>query len=346
VKTSSEKRPKVEILSLQWHLTDRCNWRCRHCYAEGYEGEEMSLPELKRVFLEYIDLLKKTGKKGRLNLTGGEPFIREDFLEFLEFISESREYLTRCSILTNGSLLTPAILKRIKEKTCVTGIQISIEGPEEINDAIRGKGSFEKILAAVSLVKESGIPTHLAATISRFNHKRIFELLDLLLIYDIPIILRRFVPMGSGKKEKESLLSPTELREVYLKASKLSQKYKLKFSKRMIFMTNICSSGLKYIEWTKGDFRICGIKRKEALTIMPNGDVYPCRLLPIKLGNTKENSLEEIYNQPYEDFVAKNKYDAVCNKCNLKNKCGGGAACIAYAIAGNPFARDPQCWKK
>jgi radical SAM protein with 4Fe4S-binding SPASM domain len=306
----------------------------------------MSLPELKRVFLEYIDLLKKTGKKGRLNLTGGEPFIREDFLEFLEFISQYREYLASCTILTNGSLLTAENLKKIKEKTCVTGIQISIEGPEEINDAIRGEGAFQKILAAVSLVKESGIPTHLAATISRFNHKQIFELLDLLLIYDISLTIRRFVPMGNGKKEKEALLSPMELREVYRKANELNQQYKLTSPREMIFTTTICSSGLKYIEWPEGDFRSCGIKRKEGLTIMPNGDIYPCRLLPIKLGNTKENSLEAIYNNAYEDFVVKNEYDAVCEKCELKEKCGGGAACLAYAITGNPFATDPQCFKK
>lgn len=346
MKKPTPKRPKVDLLSLQWHLTDRCNWRCKHCYAEGYEGEEMSLPELKRVFLEYIDLLKKTGKQGRLNLTGGEPFIREDFLEFLEFISGYREYLARCTILTNGSLLTPAILKHIKKKTCVTGIQISIEGPEEINDAIRGKGSFQKILTAVSLVKASGILTHLAATISRFNHKRIFELLDLLLIYDVPIILRRFVPMGNGKKKKDDLLSPLELREVYLRAAELNSKYKLKNSTRDIFDTNVCSSALQYAEWPNGNFHRCGARNKGSLAIMPNGDVYPCRLLPIKIGNTKQNSLAEIYNQPYEDFPLGGRYTTACEECGLKEKCSSGAACVAYSFHKNPFTRDPQCWKK
>lgn len=332
-------------LTLQWHLTDRCNFRCKHCYAETYENEELHLDALKRVFDEYIALLKKTGAQGRLNLTGGEPLLRQDLLDFLEYISQYKKYFKHCTLLTNGSLLTKNFLQALKKRApIVSGIQISIEGPEEINDEIRGKGSFEKILAAVSLVKQNEIPVHLAATISRMNYPQVLELVDLLLIYDVRMTLRRFVPIGGGKKEIAMMLKPRELRDFYIKVEKLNQKYRLK-NGNGVFKTNTCMSGLKYTQWPSGNFHSCGVRRMSIITIMPNGDVYPCRLFPNKIGNIKKQTLNKIYENDYKKLVTNMPRDKECPKCSVFEKCKGGASCISAAVTGNFFAKDPQCWK-
>ena len=343
---SSQSKNRPKNLTLQWHLTDRCNFRCRHCYAETYESEELSLNELKRVFDEYIALLKKMGARGRLNLTGGEPLLRKDLLDFLEYISPYKKHFKYCTLLTNGSLLTEKFLRAIKKRApIVTGIQISIEGPEEINDKIRGKGAFQKILRAISLVKQHEIPVHLAATISRMNYPQILELIDLLLIYDIRMTLRRFVPTGGGKREITAMLKPKELLDFYLKVEKLNRRFKLKNGNE-ILKTNTCVSGLKYAQWPSGKFKSCGVRRKSILTIMPHGGAYPCRLFPQEIGNVRKQTLKEIYEKNYEKLVSNRKIDTKCKQCEVFTKCKGGAGCVSAAVKGDFFARDPQCFKK
>jgi radical SAM protein with 4Fe4S-binding SPASM domain len=305
------------------------------------------LSELKRVFDEYIALLKKLGAKGRLNITGGEPLLREDLLDFLEYISRYKQYFRRCTLLTNGSLLTKKFLQAMKKRApIVSGIQISVEGPEEINDKIRGKGTFQKILQAVSLVKEHEISVHLAATVSHMNYPQILELLDLLLIYDIRMTLRRFVPIGGGKQEIAAMLKPEELRDFYIKVEKLNQKYRLK-NGNAVFKTDTCMSGLKYAEWPNSKFHNCDTakKNKSSLAIMPNGDVYPCRLFPQSIGNLRKQTLKEIYEKNYEKILRNGEIDMKCKKCEIFTKCQGGAGCISAAVTRNFFAKDPQCWK-
>ena len=333
------------FLALQWHLTNRCNLRCKHCYHETYEGDELPLDDLKRVFHEYLDLAKAHELSPALTITGGEPFVRDDLLDFLTYISAYKDELYRCSILTNGSFLTPALLKQIQEQApAVDGIQISLEGDEDSNDAIRGAGSFRKILQAASIVKKhSAIHIHFAATVTKLNHKKILTLADLLLTYDIPLALRRFIPIGQGADIQESLLNPTELRDFWRQARRLNEKYK-----KRIFLTKgpICTSSLQALDHPTESQSSCVVLDKQIITIMPNGDVYPCRLLPIRIGNVKEQSLSEMYEGPYNKFTDVTQQSNECQSCAVFGKCRGGAHCFSHAVTGDYYARDPQCWKK
>ena len=77
-------------LLLQWHITNRCNLRCAHCYQETYKGAESELSDLIEVLRQYEELLggwresrPETQIKGHITVTGGEPFVRGDFVELL-----------------------------------------------------------------------------------------------------------------------------------------------------------------------------------------------------------------------------------------------------------------------
>ena len=67
---------------VQWHLTERCNLRCRHCYQEGKASQEMSLAEIKPVVEEVAEMVQAWSDAYDLsftpsfNVTGGEPFLR------------------------------------------------------------------------------------------------------------------------------------------------------------------------------------------------------------------------------------------------------------------------------
>ena len=88
---------------IQWHLTNKCNLRCEHCYQDDYsQSSELSLDELKTVAEKINYTLGKWGKEGRIGVTGGEPFLRNDFFNFLEFL-EQQSHIKKIGIMSNGS---------------------------------------------------------------------------------------------------------------------------------------------------------------------------------------------------------------------------------------------------
>ena len=84
----------------QWHITERCNLRCAHCYQEDYQATELPFQKLIEITKQFKALLDTLGRqtgvnqsRGHINITGGEPFIRRDFLDLLEFFTSCREWL-------------------------------------------------------------------------------------------------------------------------------------------------------------------------------------------------------------------------------------------------------------
>lgn len=86
---------------------------------------------------------------------------------------------------------------------------------------------------------------------------------------------------------------------------------------------------------------------KLLLTLMPNGDIYPCRRLPVPVGNIKETTLSKVFfdngflkNLRNPSFIAQD-----CISCKSEKQCGNGLKCLSYALYGDPFRKDPGCWK-
>lgn len=343
---TSPRTVSQPFITLQWHLTHRCNWRCTHCYHDTYEGSELPLSALKQIYADFLALADSRGLAPELVVTGGEPFVRADFLDLLAHISTHRGSLRRLTILTNGSFLTDEILAEIRRRApAVSGIQISLEGDEELNDAIRGRGAFQKILAAIPRVAAAGIPLHLAATISKLNAKEMWKLLDVLVVYDVPLVLRRFVPIGGGAA-RAALLSPTELKRVYEKAAQINASTRLANGDEVL-RTNTCTGGMQELLWPGLPHRrSCGVRHRRIMTLMPDGEVYPCRLLPTSIGNVTHTSLAEIYDGAYAELANAANSAAACAGCAAFHRCRGGALCVTHAVTGKLSGRDPQCWSK
>ena len=87
----AETREAIRVLTragrhvLQWHITHRCNLRCRHCYQDDFQSE-MTLEELLAVLDKYERFLKERNLTGHINLTGGEPLASPYFFELAEEI--------------------------------------------------------------------------------------------------------------------------------------------------------------------------------------------------------------------------------------------------------------------
>ncbi len=84
---------------------------------------------------------------------------------------------------------------------------------------------------------------------------------------------------------------------------------------------------------------------KSLITVLPNGDILPCRRMDVKVGNLMVKPLEELYYD--SDFFQKlrepNQTIEGCEKCFYSKLCLGGLKCLSYALNKTPFKADPGC---
>lgn len=340
-------RPKG--LLLQWHITNRCNLRCSHCYQESYGGGELSLDELLGVLRQYEALLgewrttagRRSDVRGHITVTGGEPFVRKDFVEFLRQLSRARESFS-FAILTNGSFIDVPMARRLRARR-PRFVQVSLEGMEETHDAIRGPGDFQKTVAALRRLVRFGVPTMISFTAHRRNYREFPEVARLGAKIGVSKVWSdRLIPsMSKGHLSLADMLTPPETREFF----ELMAEAKAEVGRRWFNRTEIALHRALQFLIDGGDAYHC-TAGDSLITIMPDGEVYPCRRMPISVGNVRRASLREIYHesgllQRLRDRAA---VSAGCEGCEHTSRCRGGLKCLSYAVTGDPFQRDPGCW--
>ena len=102
------------MFGFQWHITNKCNLRCAHCYQDDYSStNELDLDGLKLIADEIITTLTKWNKKGDIAITGGEPLVKEEMFPLIHYL-ESAEEVASIHILTNGNLINSEVVDRIK----------------------------------------------------------------------------------------------------------------------------------------------------------------------------------------------------------------------------------------
>lgn len=152
----SKKRIPVRASFL---ITKYCNLRCFYCYAKGTlnskEVREPTINDLKNI----IDQLYSAGCRW-INVLGGEPLIRDDIEEFIEYAHRKGMLI---EITTNGFF----IKKRIKALRKVDHLCISLDGDKIANDKSRGEGSFEKIIAGIEYAVDKGLKVRVHATLCK-----------------------------------------------------------------------------------------------------------------------------------------------------------------------------------
>jgi radical SAM protein with 4Fe4S-binding SPASM domain len=329
---------KPESFHLQWHITERCNLRCTHCYQdENNQKKEPSKEEIFFILEQFIAQIKKWHIPRRfvkVSITGGEPLVSKNFFGLIEKLYQNRN-LFDYGVLTNGTFLTKDMVKKLKKKG-INYAQISLEGMEKTNDSIRGKGVFKKIVNSAILLKKEKIKTNFSLTLTKKNLKDLEKVINLSKEIGILISVRRCVAQGRGKTE--NLLNKKEVRKMY----------HFLMEKKFFFGEDIsfgCESGIIAQDFYNHYPEKCSAGYV-SLTVLPNGDVYPCRRLPIFCGNLLKQNFDDLYNNsPALKSIRNQNINDKCLECFFYNRCGGGAKCITYGITGNLSSPDPDCWK-
>jgi MoaA/NifB/PqqE/SkfB family radical SAM enzyme len=335
---------------IQWHLTERCNLRCRHCYQENQNSAEMTFPEIAgnieaaaRMVQEWQEIYDIEFLPS-FNVTGGEPFLRQDFFPILEqMLATGFEVY----ILSNGTLISEDKAQKVADLG-VHGVQVSLEGTEETHDRIRGKGSFAAAVAGIRYLLGAGVKVSLNTTISRLNAANFRELVDLAVSLGVPRLgFSRLVPSGRGTGLLDQMLSTPEVKEFY------TDILALRGDGLEIVSGDPVASQMESppSPADKGDIALGGCAAGiSGLTLLPDGTVTPCRRLPLAIGNVRRESLRELWaaSPVLEALRDRSRYRGSCGECPRWAQCRGCRA-IAYAYSqsqGIPdyLAPDPQCF--
>lgn len=333
-------------LLLQWHITERCNRRCAHCYQDGYSGEELPFPDLIKVLDQYTDLLKfwRNGSRewvrGHITVTGGEPFVRKDFLNLLEVFAANRKSFS-FSILSNGDFINVEMAARLRTLG-PTFVQVSIEGTKATHDKIRGEGSYDRVASAIKNLVRQRICTLISFTVHRTNFREFPDVVRLGRRLGVNRVWSdRLIPRGAGSALHEGVLTPEETWEFFTimqKARRKSLRYLFNRTEVAMFraLQFMESPGRPYY-CTAGD---------SLITVQPNGDLYPCRRMPVRVGNLMETPLSELYyhSNLFNELRDRNRVSKGCETCSFSEKCRGGLKCLSFAVTGDPFTADPGCW--
>lgn len=331
---------RLSRLTVQWHITDRCNLRCQHCYQESYRHHGPEFSEMKQIAQQIFALHRQVEGDNsiplQLTLTGGEPCSHPDFPASLDYLA-SQPSTPSLAILSNGSSIDEqwgARFARLKVKF----VQLSVEGTEQTHDEIRGRGHFQQVLRATRHLTDAGVRVLWSFTAHGQNSQEFMQVAELASRAKVNRLWSdRMIP--TDHRDMPLTLNTQQssdyFRQMALASERLEAKADNQTEIAMIRALQFQEAGSQPYRCSAG---------AELITIMPDGSVLPCRRMPINVGNLWQRPLTEIYHQAPQlrqlrEFTAPQE----CQFCLFRTNCRGGLRCLAYALHNDPYRADPAC---
>ena len=332
----------MEDFYVQWHLTNFCNLRCRHCYQEDFSrGADLPFAQLAKIADTFLDAIGGWDRQACIHLTGGEPLLQPDLFPLLKHLDQ-HQAVAELGIITNGLLIDAAAVERFSAFPKLRKLKISLDGPDpETNDAIRGVGAFQRVRQnLLSLPRNARFEILLMFTLMKNNASHLLSFIQFARDSGAAgIILERFIPWGRGRQLPEEVLPPQEWRQFILS---LYEFFGLELEENEVPPYQAFQ-----IQFQDREPSLLGapcVLGTDGLCLMPDGTVFPCRRFPLPIGNLLKNSLKSIWEK--SEVLEK-----VRHKENLKGKCGTcriggctGCRSLSYALTGDFLAEDPHCW--
>ena len=297
------------LTSFQIELTSRCNERCVHCYIP----HELKLKDISSEL--YYDVLKQLSKMGVLyvTLSGGEPMLHPNFVEFL---LAAKKYDFYVNVLSNLTLINDEIISALKEGN-VTSVQVSLYSMNpEHHDAITArKGSFEKTKNAILRLIENDIPVHVSCPTMKGNKDDYGEVLAWCNEHKIRC-QTDYIMMAEYNHDTANLahrLSTEETAKVIEDIINGDEEYQRAIN--YPGFEDVCKNAC-----FNPDRRLCGVGISSC-AMVSNGNVYPCPgWQDYVIGNLTENTLEEIWTsspkiQYLRGLTMKDLGNGKCCKC-------------------------------
>lgn len=299
---------------VDFSITSRCNLKCNHCANSIFEGnEELS----KKDILSTFDKLAMCGIK-RINITGGEPLVRDDFNEISIY---AKHKFDKLYLMSNATLINEKNVEFIVDT--YAGISISLDGYDSVTcEKIRGVGVFERVQKAVELLKENGMKDISISSVSNaYNINKDEKFIKLNKKWGTEPILRRYAPVGRGEINSVELFKP--MLDVYCQEDITVEDTK---------------EELNWGDSFENGTTVCGAYKK-SMYIGSDLCIYPCGAL--NLPEFKGDCMKDIVDmqtymreKKYKDTPGYAKYDSIrpenapyCKGCSVYMFCND---CPAY----------------
>ncbi len=264
-------------LIMSWNVTRECNMKCSHCYINATEKKlenELTTEEGKMLMDQIYQVSRPL-----LVLSGGEPLLRPDIFELIQYGSAKG---LKMGLGSNGSLIDDAVAAKLKAAGIAT-VSISLDSniPAQ-HDEFRGvAGAWEKAVNACKALRKNNVLVQVNTTLTQQNYNQIDDIMSLAEGIGVENFHLFFlVPTGRGTKITD--ISPQKYEDMITNTFAKVSKHRLNVRPSCApqFMRIAKGMGLDMRQWIRG----C-IAGMYYCRIYPNGDVTPCPYLPIKLGN-------------------------------------------------------------
>lgn len=312
-----------------WEISNKCNLKCAMCVLFGKnkikqpKGKELSFEEVKSI----IDDIRKTYRflpfKPFIGLTGGEPFMRKDLIEILRYLKESGFMF---SVTTNFSIPNEKMIKDMINSG-LKDLRVSIDGPKEVHDSIRGIKVFDKVINNIRLIREDKkgrkLPIKINCTISKYNVDTITYMVNLadelktdLSFQFVEFIddkhfnahkqfsIKKFGDYCPTKVDKE-ILTEDETNKIIARLSE-AKKLARKKGVKLFFTPDIRNDN----KLKRYFLDINGYRHSEKCTfpwssarINSYGDMFPC--IDYHYGNLRNHSFSESWNNKRARYFRK-----------------------------------------
>ena len=315
-----------QLSSLFWEATLRCNAYCEFCGSrcgdyslEKLINEELSAETICNCFQEIAHAYDP--QSIMLNITGGEPLLRQDLFDIMSYASDLG---FPWGLVSNGSLIDESTVQKMKASGMKT-ISISLDGNSETHNMLRKlPNGFNRVRNAITLLRKYDFLDEIQVT-TVVNHKNINELEELygiLLKWEIDSWrLATIDPIGRAQYQKELLLTEDDYNQYFNFFNKHQ------FNGKIILMTS-CSHYLGAYDNLYRNHSFSCETGKHVASILMNGDIYVCPNVPripeLIQGNIKKDSFIDVWKNGYGWFRNPDRQKgAKCSKCDFYEACKG-----------------------
>lgn len=288
-------------------VTRRCVQRCVHCYIDDFSGKgELSTDELKDVLRQLFEM-----NCLEVTFTGGDPFMRRDFMEILRYTRQLRFAIV---LYTEATLIDENLADQLKAVS-PWRVEVTLLGPDaELHDRLtRSKGSFERSMRGIRLMLDRGINVKGKTILMRDNVDRYAEMRALFDDLGVPHIVDPLVtPMTNGDCSVTGLRIGRERMKELLGDETIAPG-------TIMLGTSMYSDAMNQSR----DLPMCKAGLS-FLHINADGGVLPCVALPVEAGNVREQPLREIWDN--SELFARMRRTTMkdldtCSDCDLYVLC-------------------------
>lgn len=342
-----EERNEYELYTLVWEMTMGCNLRCKHCGSscQNILEDELSVEEAWEVCKQIVDI-----KPEWISLSGGEPLLRKDWAEITEYLKSNG---IGVRMITNGTLITETVANKMKQSG-LDLVSLSIDGPQEIHDAIRGKGIFQKVLNSLKLLREAEMQIGVNTTVIKDNIDYLEEMYEIFVEQGVKSWqIQPGIPEGNLAEHRDAVLNIEDIQRIvdFSYSKNLEGKINIflaetigYYSKQEIMSRMLAKKTNKPIVFSGCN---AGIR---SLGILHNGDVVGCtsiRKRGFVEGNLRTRTLSEIWNDP-EAFAWRRKMQVSdlgekCSQCKYVKYCLGGCTNVRLIFNNDIKSDNPLC---